>query len=178
MESKLAEKIERLEAQLPRWEKWLYACWGAAISMLANSICRAFESSYLAAAFFQIIENVEPESSFTIFLTDPVARNVQEALFVPYWDILGFLLFIVILIPGMVLIVHPIWRKVSLFKRFNLIFGYLLADWLVLVSLGILNSSTAGGDGFNIFVIGFLLALGLGYWWLRRKKDKAEEVFP
>jgi uncharacterized membrane protein len=34
------------------------------------------------------------------------------------------------------------------------------------------------GGGYSVLVIVYLLALGLGYWWLRQKKDKADEVFP
>ena len=182
MESKLAEKIERLEAQLPRWEKWLFAAYGAAITMLANSICRVFESSYLFDAFFRSLHKVDFKSPAfpgggtpTIFppITDLVALNIQKALFAPYWHILGYILLLLIFVPGALLAVQPVWRKVSLHKRFNLIFGYIFSDWLILLSLGILDPSN-----YIALAVISAPALGLGYWWLRRKKDKAEEVFP
>jgi len=181
MDGNLAEKIEKLEAQLPLWEKGLFAAYGAAITMLANSIARGFEKSYLTSAFFKSLENIDPaaftENAPPIMLTDPVALNLQRALFVPYWQVLGFFLLIVILIPGAWLVFHPTWRQASLAKRQGLIFGYLLADWIVLLSLGAQEPGNVG-DGYNVFVLAYLLALVLGYGWLRRKKDKAEEVFP
>ncbi|MEP0806916.1 MAG: hypothetical protein HRF47_15660 [Chloroflexota bacterium] len=181
MDIHLAEKIERLEAQLPRWEKWLYACFGAAVTMLGNSIARAFERSYLTAAFFKSLKHIEPaaftENAPTILLTDPVSLNIQRALFAPYWLILSYFLLSAILIPAIWLAFHALWRQVPLAKRGDLIFGYFLAGWLTLLSLGVQDPFNAD-SGYNVLVISYLLALGLGYWWLRRKKDKAEEVFP
>ncbi|MBI5945331.1 MAG: hypothetical protein HY864_13260 [Chloroflexi bacterium] len=183
MATDLMDKIERLEKQLPRWEKGLFAAYGAAITMLGSSICRAFESSYLSAAYLDSVKNIEPVESLpgyvSLFptITDPLVLKIQDALFVPYWNILGYLLLIVILIPGILLTVHPAWRQVSLAKRSHLIFGYFLAAWVALLSLSILV--VWGPDyGLNLLVVGSALALGLGDWWMRRKKDMAEEVFP
>ncbi|MEW6287106.1 MAG: hypothetical protein AB1509_12850 [Chloroflexota bacterium] len=181
MDNNLAETIERLEAQLPRWEKGLFAAYGAALTMLANSIIRAFETSYLTAAFFQSLKNVEPaaftENSPPILLTDPVALNIQRALFAPYWLLLGYILLLGILIAAGWLGLHSTWRRVSLPKRLDLIFGFLLAGWIVLLSIGAQDPFSMGG-GYNILVVAYLLFLGLGYWQLRRKRNKAEEVFP
>ncbi|GAB4454769.1 MAG: hypothetical protein Kow0070_01800 [Anaerolineales bacterium] len=181
MDSNLAEKIERFEAQLPRWEKWLYVCFGAAVTMLGNSIARAFERSYLSDAFFQSLKNVNPaaftENARSITLTDPISLAIQHALFVPYWQILSYFLLSVILIPVVWLAFHALWRQVPLAKRGDLIFGYLLAGWVTLLSLGVQDPLDMIA-GYNTLVVVYLLALGFGYWWLRRKKDKAEEVFP
>lgn len=186
MATDLMDKIERLEKQLPHWEKGLFAAYGAAITMLGNCICRVFESSYLSAAYFDSLQKIEPAefqnpipgyAPLFPTITDPVVLKIQDALFAPYWDILGYLLLIVILIPGILLTVHPAWRQVPLTKRSHLIFGYFLAAWIVVLSLSMLV--VWGPDyGLNLLVVGSALALGLGYWWMRRKKDMAEEVFP
>jgi len=178
MDSDLAEKIE---AQLLHWEKGRFAAYGAALTLLASSIARAFEKSYLQVAFFKSLENVDTaaftDNGHPIMLTEPVVLNLQGALFVPYWQVLGYLLLIVILAPAAWLAFHSTWRRIPLTKRQNLIFGYLLAGWVVLLSLGVQNLDTVS-DGYNVLVVGYLLFLGLGYAWLRRKKNEAEEVFP
>jgi hypothetical protein len=178
MDSDLAEKIEKLEARFPRWEKGLFAAYGAALTMLASSAIRGIETSYLGEALFNSLENID--SSFTenglIVFTDPVILNLQRAIFIPYWQILGYLLLIVILVPAAWLAFHSTWRQVSLIKRQSLIFGYLLAGWIVLLSISV--QDPAGSGGYNGFLLAYLLAMALGYGWLRRKKNKAEEVFP
>ncbi|GAB4448448.1 MAG: hypothetical protein OHK0041_08920 [Anaerolineales bacterium] len=181
MDSNLAEKIERLEAQLPRWEKWLYACFGAAVTMLGNSIARAFERSYLTDAFFRSLKNVNPaaftENAPSITLTDPISLAIQQALFVPYWHILAYFLLVVMVMAAAWLAFHPAWRQAQPHMRLNLMFGYMLAGWIALLSLGFLETTKAG-NGYNLLVVVWLLALSLAYWQFRRKKDKAEEVFP
>jgi hypothetical protein len=82
-----------------------------------------------------------------------------------------------ILICAAILSFHSPWRRVSLANRLDLIFGYLLAGWISLLSLGVQDPNNASA-GYSSLVIGYLLILGLGYWWLRRKSDKAEDVFP
>ena len=47
----LIQKIEALEKQLPRWEKWLFVCYGAAFTMFINAMVRLVERSYLKQAF-------------------------------------------------------------------------------------------------------------------------------
>lgn len=182
MDSNLAEKIERLEAQLPRWEKGLYAAYGASVTMLINSIFRGFERSHLAHAFFESLKNVEP-AAFTengtspVRLTDPVTMGIQNALFIPYWHILAYFLLAVMVMAAAWLAFHPAWRQTPPNMRLNLIFGYMLAGWIVLLSLGLL-AMTEAGNGYNLLVVVWLLALSLTYRQFRRKKDKAEEVFP
>jgi hypothetical protein len=176
--SDLTEKIEKLEARLLYWEKGLFAAYGAALTMLASSAIRGIETSYLEDAFFKSLENIDSsftENGITVF-TDPVVLNLQRALFIPYWEILGYLLLIVILVPAAWLAFHSTWRQVSLTKRQSLIFGYLLAGWIVLLSISVQGS--VGGYDYGGFLLAYLLAMALGYGWLRRKKNKAEEVFP
>jgi hypothetical protein len=69
------------------------------------------------------------------------------------------------------------WRKVSLSKRMDLIFGFLLAGWINLLALGAQDPLNIPGE-YNVLLVIYLLALGIGYWGFRHKKDKAEEVFP
>jgi hypothetical protein len=170
MDSKLAEKIERIESQLPRWEKWLYACYSAAFVMLAHAFIKAYENQMLTDALFSIDDQAGATNlpGFTHF------TNIYYSV----WRILLWLfLQFATLAPAAILAFHPTWRKIPLAKRLDLIGGYLLAAWVALLVLGAqdpLNVSNA----YNVFVIVYLLALGLGNWQLRRKKDKAEEVFP
>jgi len=51
MDSDLAQKIEKLEAQFLYWEKGVFAACGAALTMLGGSAVGGFEKSYLDAAF-------------------------------------------------------------------------------------------------------------------------------
>lgn len=180
METDFAEEVDRLEARLPVWEKWLYACGGAAFVMLANAVIRTLERSLLTAAFFASLENAAPSAFLengTILLTDPVSLNIQEALFLSYWHSLTYVLLAVVFISGLYLALHPVWRKVQHSKRFSLILGYFLASWLLLASAGLLDAVNVS-DGYNIFLVSYLLGIGAAYLWLRRKKHQPEEVFP
>jgi hypothetical protein len=183
MENKLAEKIERLEAQLPRWEKWLYACYSAAFIMLAHGFVKAYENQMLTDALFFIEKKAGITPSSYVFFTPPPPdlfhyySNINFAMIsswrIALWVVVQFL----ILACAAILAFHPAWRKIALAKRLDLIFGYLLAGWVVLNSRGAQDPYNVS-DGFNILILVYLFALGLGYWWLRRKKDSAEEVFP
>ena len=172
MDSNLAEKIERLEAQLPRWEKWLLICYGVAFTFLLTSIIRGVERVYLVKAFFSAV----PAEGGSFF-NDPIAMNIQMALFAPWWILTFWIILWAMLFPGVLLSIHSTWRKVPLAKRFNLIFGYFISAWFVFLSIGAENPNGAP-DGYSILLIGSAIAIGTGYWQLRRKKDKAEEVFP
>lgn len=180
MGTDLAEKIERLEARLPIWEKRLYACWGATLVMLANAAIRMLERSLLTAAFFASLENVAPSAFHedgTISLTDPVSVKIQEALFIPYWHILTYVLLTFIFGSGLYLALHPVWRRVQRSKRFGLIWSCFLASWLLLVSAGWLDPVNLS-EGYNLVLLVFLFFLGAAYFWLRRKKHRVEEIFP
>ena len=181
MENKLAEKLERFEAQLPRWEKWLYACYSAAFILLAHGFVKAYENQTLINAL-SIVETKAgitrpsfftptPEFYYFSYINDAMISNWRIAL----WFVVQFF----ILACAAILVFHPAWRKIALAKRLDLIFGYLLAGWITLLSLGAQDPHNVDdGYGNTVVVVVYLLALGLGYWWLRRKKDKAEEVFP
>jgi len=172
MENKLAEKIERLEAQLPRWEKWLLICYGVAFTFLITTIIRGVERVYLWKAFFSTLP-AEGDS----FINDPIAMDIQMALFAPWWILAFWAILLAMLFPGVLLSIHFAWRKVSLAKRFNLIFGYFISAWVVFLSIGAENPNNTP-DGYILLLVGSAIAIGTGYWWLRRKKDSAEEVFP
>jgi hypothetical protein len=81
------------------------------------------------------------------------------------------------LFPGVLLSVHSEWRKVSINKRLNLIFGFFLTSWVVFLSLGAQDLNNVA-DGYNVLLVGSAIAIGVGYWRLRRKQAGAEEVFP
>jgi len=179
MENKLAEKIERFEAQLPRWEKWLYACYSAAFILLAHGFVKAYENQTLINAL-SIVETKAgitrpsfftptPEFYYFSYINDAMISNWRIAL----WFVVQFF----ILACAAILAFHPAWRKIALAKRLDLIFGYLLAGWVTLLSLGAQNSLNAP-NGYNTLVVVYLLALGLGYWQLRKRQARTEEVFP
>lgn len=175
MDNKLAEKIERLEAQLPRWEKWLYACFSAAVIMLVHAFIKASENFLLADLLFSIEQKTLVPTTIPNYFG--YVNNVNNVILSPERNWLWVIVELAALAPAAILAFHSAWRKVPLVKRLDLIFGFLLASWVNLLALGAQNPLNVS-DAHNFFVLGYLLALGLGYWWLRRKKEKAEEVFP
>ncbi len=177
MENKLAEKIERLEAQLPRWEKWLYACYGASFTLLAHAFIKYYENTILSEALFFIEEKAGLVwSSESLPMFDQYTYDLSLVYISPGRLVFWLVIQIVTLAGAAILAFHPTWRKTTLSKRLGLIFGYLLAGWITLLSLGAHDPLNADG-GYTALVIIYLIALGLGYWWLRRKKEKAEEIF-
>jgi hypothetical protein len=174
MESKTNLTMERLEQKLLGWEKMLYASFSAAIIMLAQAFVKAYENQLFVNVFFSMEKDFDL-SSLSIF--NQYNAEIFRGLISPWRTWLWLLLEFAILAPAALLAFHPTWRKIALSKRLDLVFGYLLAGWIALLSLGAQDPLNAS-DGYNVFVIVYLLALGLSYWQLRRKKDKAEEVFP
>lgn len=179
MDNKLAEKIERLEAQLPRWEKWLFICYGMAITMFVNAIIRGVENMYLNEAF--VYTDQEIKAMGPNFTFDNIPPSIYDAflksLSAPWWMLLVWVLMLVMLYPGVLLSAHSGWRKTSFTKRFNLIFGYFISAWVVFLSIGAENPDGIP-DGYNILLFISAIAIGVGYWQSRLKKDQAEEVFP
>ncbi len=168
MENKAYPTIEQIEQKLLGWEKWLYAFFGVAIIMLVHAFIKAYENQLATGAFFALEKEAGSDLSF------PSQLYVS---FSSWRPLLWLTIEIVTLVPAAILAFHSTWRKVPLIKRLDLIFGFLLAGWVTLLSLGAQDPLNVG-NGYNVLVIGYILAIGLGYWWLRRKKDRAEEVFP
>jgi hypothetical protein len=168
MESKTDPTIEQVEQNLLVWEKWLYACFGAAIMMLIYAFIKAHENQLAINEFFALQKD------------DGSGLFFSSKLYAPFslWR-LGLWLFVqfATLAAAAILAFHSTWRKIPLSKRLNLIFGYLLAGGITLLSLGA-QSPLDVSNGYNFAVFGYILALGLSYGWLRRKRDRAEELFP
>jgi hypothetical protein len=174
MKNKTEATIDQLESKLSGWEKWLYAGFGAAFIMLLHSFVKAYENKWLTSAFFYIEEHGGGPNlpGYNEYLA-----NIYYGMHSSLRGGLGAaVVYLFILLAG-ILAFHKKWRKVQLSKRLDLIFGFLLAGWVTLLSFGVQDPLNAGG-GYSVLVIVYMLALGLGYWWLRRKNDKAEEVFP
>jgi hypothetical protein len=55
--------------------------------------------------------------------------------------------------------------------------GFFLSAWVVLLSFGIQDPLNVA-DGYNFLVLGSAIAIGVGFWRLRRKQTKAEVIFP
>ena len=62
-------------------------------------------------------------------------------------------------------------------KQLDLVFGYFLAAWIQLLVFGAMNPFDQG-IGYGLVIVGYILVLIMGYWWLRHKQDRAEEIFP
>lgn len=174
MNSAFESGIEMLERQFIRWEKGLYACYAIAFTMLAHAIVKARENTVLADVLF----NMErmPRTT-TPLISSENNGDIFYILGSPWRSTLWMVVELSILILAITLALHPTWRKFPFAKRLDLIFGYFLAAWIVLLSLGA-QIPDDFGNGMNVLTIGSLLVIGLAYWWFRRKKDRAEEVFP
>lgn len=166
-----------IEQKLAKWEKGLYACYGAAISLLFSAIIKAVENTKLAGMLFSIEEKAGA-ANLPIF-----AEYYTEIGFImisPWRLLLWAVLEIACLGMAVILIAHPAWRKAPSSKWTNLIFGYFFAGWVTLLALGAQDPINVAevSPAYNILVVGYLAAIGAGYWLTHRKKDRAEEIFP
>jgi hypothetical protein len=93
------------------------------------------------------------------------------------WYFVWVVIWLAVAPPGFYLLMSKKWRKVSLSNRLNLAFGYLGCAWLVLFSAGI-KGFLSTGPGCNTFIVIIAFILGAVYWYMRKKKDKPEEMFP
>ncbi len=163
-----------IEEQILKWEKGLYACYGAAFTLLINAIIKAVENTKLTEVFF-FIEGIAGATNSPIF--SQYYTDIGYIMISPWRLVLWAVLEITSLVLAIILIVHPVWRHAPSNKRLNLIYGYLLASWITLLTLGAQDPLNVG-SGYNILVVGYLLAIGLGYWLSHRKKERVEEIFP
>ena len=80
--------------------------------------------------------------------------------------------------PGLYLLLARRWKVLPLSNRLNTIFGYFLAGWINLLSLGLITANSAPSE-FNfligvtaiLIVIGYILAL-------KRTSSPRDEMFP
>lgn len=174
MNSPFESGIEMLERPFIRWEKGLYACYAIAFTMLAHAVVKARENTVLT----DMLLFMERQARTTNPLVHSQYNGDIFYIMGSSWrSVLWMVVELAILLLAVTLAFHPTWRKFPFAKRLDLVFGYFLAGWVVLLSLGAQNPDNFG-NGMNFLTIGSLLVLGLAYWWFRRKKDRAEEVFP
>jgi hypothetical protein len=93
------------------------------------------------------------------------------------WYFVWVIIWLAVAPPGFYLLMSKKWRKVSLSSRLNAAFGYLGCAWLVLLSAGI-RGFLSSNPGCNTLIVITAFVLGVAYWYLRKKKDKPEEMFP
>ena len=93
------------------------------------------------------------------------------------WYIVWMVIWLAVAPPGFYLLMSRKWRRVSLSSRLNAAFGYLGCAWLVLLSAGI-RGFLSSNPGCNTLIVITAFVLGGAYWYLRKKKDKPEELFP
>lgn len=174
MSSKSSLSIEQLEARLPRWEKWLYLCLGAAVVMLIQGFIKYYENTLLTNLMFWLMEN----QGIDIWQFIPQYLSQGSYVQLSLWRLLLWLAVeLAALFPAAILGLSSRWRRVPLAKRLDLIGGFLLTGWINLLALGATDPLNMGG-GYNALVVLYLLLLGGGYRSLRRKRDRAEEIFP
>ena len=176
MDHESITEIESLENQIPRWEKWLYLCYGAAFTMFVNAIIRSVERAYLNRVFVVSAEELKLMGG-SISIPDSVVQNIAGSLNAPWWSLVCLGILLAVLFPGLILSFHPGWRKVSIHKRLNLMVGFFLSAWVVLLSFGVQDPLNVA-NGYNILLLGSAIAIGGAYWRLRRKQTKAEVIFP
>lgn len=174
MNSAFESGIEKLERQFMQWEKGLYACYAIAFTMLAHAVVKARENTVLAD---MLLFMDRQERTTTAIVSSETNGDIAYIMGASWRSVLWMGVEMAILILAVTLAFHPTWRKFPLAKRLELVFGYFLAAWVVLLSLGAQNPDDFG-NGMNFLTIGSLLVLGLAYWLFRRKKERAEEVFP
>lgn len=174
MDSSVGSTIELLERKLIQWEKGLYASYAVAFTVLAHAVIKARENMVLTDVLFYMERTTR---STPPLITSQYNADILYIMGSAWRSTLWIIVEMVILILVTTLAVHPTWRTFPLAKRLDLIFGYLLAGWIVLLSLGA-QMPLEVGNGLNVLLVGSLFILGLAYRWFRRKKDTAEEIFP
>ena len=151
--------VEKFEKRLELWKWGFWAAFGASVMLLATTLIE----SMLGVSW-------------------------------SWWILICVAIWLATAISGFHLLMSRKWRKVLLSDRLNVAFGYLVCAWLVLLNVGFKDyqicnqwvSKTNSGvwvcsnkftnwDGF-ILITAF--AMGAAYWYLRKKKDKPEEIFP
>jgi hypothetical protein len=93
------------------------------------------------------------------------------------WYFVWLVIWLAVAPPGFYLLMSKKWRKVSLSSRLNAAFGYLGCAWMILLSAGI-KGFPSGDPGCNTLIVISAFVLGAAYWYIRKKKDKPEEMFP
>ena len=176
MKSETGPALDQTEQKLNQWEKWLFAGFGAALIMLLHALLKAYENQKLTSAFF-FLEFEEKGVAKSLPGYNEYLGDIFFGMHSPLRSVFGAVVVILFIVLAVILAFHRKWRTVPLSKRMDLIFGFLLAGWIVLLSFGVQDPLNVGG-GYIALVVAYVLGLGLGYWWLRRKKDRAEEVFP
>jgi hypothetical protein len=113
-------------------------------------------------------------ASVTLYATT-LAESSQDGFW--RWYFVWVVIWLAVAPPGFYLLMSRKWRKVSLSSRLNSAFGYLGCAWLVLLSAGIRGFSSSN-PGCNTLIVITAFVLGAAFWYLRKKKDKSEELFP
>ncbi len=159
------------EVQLMKWKKGLYASYGAALTLLIHAVIKAIENTKLEDFLFYI-EEVTNTPLYSHYYADIGFISHSGWRF-----LLWFFIETSTIGAAAILAFHPAQRHIASIKRLNIIFGYLLAGWITYLSIGA-QSPNDVSIGYYASVIAFLIAIGWGYWRMRRKKERAEEIFP
>lgn len=174
MKNKSLLSIEELESRLPGWEKWLFLTLGATVILLIQGFIKHYENKLLTDLMFSLMN--EQSMDVGQFVLSYGYR--WSFIYLSPWRLLLWLFVeMAALVPAAILGLHPLWRRMTLTRRLDLISGFLLVGWLNLLALGATDPLNMPG-GYNALVILYLLLLGGGYWFLRRKRERAEEIFP
>lgn len=81
-------------------------------------------------------------------------------------------------LPGLYLLLGRRWKLIPLSNRLNTIFGYFIASWLALLSLGFIME-TAPATDYYLLLVGSATLVALGYIFaLKRTSIPKDEIFP
>jgi len=178
MQSKNTPTMDQLEQKLLGWEKWLFASFSVALIMLIHAFIKDHENIMLTNALFFMEDKADlVRSAANADLLSQYYSDLAVAYLSPARLLMWLFIQVAIFACAVILAFLPPWRKVNFSKRLDLVFGFLLAGWVNLLALGAQDPLNIPGE-YNVLLVIYLLALGIGYWGFRRKKDKAEEVFP
>ena len=152
--------IETLEGQLEKWEKVLLIFLGVGSALFLTALID------LPSRIYEFREN---DSILEI-------RGTGSML-VDGWLGIWFLLLIACLIPGILLLASPRWRKSQLEQRAATGYGFLGVAWLLMAGFSLRMNVMLPALGHFIFLTwGPLLAVIL--LLLRRTPQRKEEMFP
>lgn len=118
-------------------------------------------------------------ASLTLFVQAMLHyQESQSLIYDMSWYGVWFIVQLAAFLPGFVLLWGKHWMQIPLLERLNTIFGYFAVTWFNLLSVGF-RIDPYSSKAFNFLWLGCVIALAVGYLWLRRKSlEISNEMFP
>jgi hypothetical protein len=148
--------IEQLQERLGRWNQFLCVILGASAMMLMLSVMEVLNPRW----------------------QDFYWMEYFPAVYIPGWYFVWLIAQVTAISAAFHLARNTSWQRLPLPERLNAIFGFLAAAWMAIVSLAI-KLPFMFDHGPGLFFLGVGPAVGLIYWYLRKRYLHApEEMFP